>query len=274
MAEITLADYTGYIFLEIMKARGMADQYAKAVAEQYAKDPVLGHFSVPRFKTPKMTLTIPVLISGARYNQVVSFRMPAERFVAAAEGRIEQVLGEVRDAEKQTPPPRGTDVDPVIKDPKPPIPGRPSKGSRSLAAIAARALDPKMSAMIRALHQELEKNPDPTQPQALVQKYWYEIFFGSLELAGLGSTYKKYFPRNELFKPSIDDILKLVTTATVIDSTSIQSLLINPETNVVKNGSSDSSVFTIQAELVEEGFFIRTVRDPNGGPPTQVVEFE
>ena len=49
MAEITLADYAGYIFIEIVKAREMADRYSRALADVYAQDPVLKHFSVPRF---------------------------------------------------------------------------------------------------------------------------------------------------------------------------------------------------------------------------------
>jgi hypothetical protein len=259
MADITLADYTGYIYLELIKAREMADHYAKAVAEEYAKDKVLGHFSVPRFKVPKMTLTIPVLVSGARFNQVTVFRMPLEKFVAIAEGRMEQVLSTIRQGD-------GTTLTRPVIDV-----GGPRRRTRS---AVARALDPKVSAVIRALHAALEKNPDPTQPQAIVQAHWTEIFRAAIELAGLLDEYKKAFPRNELFKPSLEDILKTVQTATVIDSTTIQSLLINPETNVVKNGSSDSTVFTIQAEMVEEGFFIRSVRDPDTGQVTQVVEFE
>ena len=86
--------------------------------------------------------------------------------------------------------------------------------------------------------------------------------------------YKKSNPNNELFRSSLEDVLKAVTTATVVDRTTIQSLLVNPETNVVKNGSSDTSVFTLKAEMLEEGFFIRTVRDEATGQTRTVVEFE
>ena len=58
MPEVTLADYTGYILLELTKAREMADAYSREVAERYRNDPVLQHFSTPRFKIPKMELTI------------------------------------------------------------------------------------------------------------------------------------------------------------------------------------------------------------------------
>lgn len=66
MAEITLSEYLGYLFAEISKARDMADRYSKEIALLYAKDDVLRHFSVPRFKIPKMDLTIPVMVSAVR----------------------------------------------------------------------------------------------------------------------------------------------------------------------------------------------------------------
>lgn len=262
MADITLADYTGYIVLELMKAREMADHYAKAVAQEYAKDPVLVHFSVPRFKTPKMTLTIPVLVSGARFNQVVAFRMPLDRFVATAEARLEQVLTTVRQGDGTAFPRPGVvvgDVGGVVVRP-------PSRSERRL--------DRKVAALIHEMHDALVKNPDPAQPQAIVPRHWQEIFFTALESDKLLEAYKKAYPRNELYKPSLDDIQKAVESATVVDRTTIESLLINPETQVVKSGSSDATVFTIQAEIVEENFFIRSVRDPQTGQVTQVVEFE
>ena len=41
----------------------------------------------------------------------------------------------------------------------------------------------------------------------------------------------------------------------------------------MKEGSSDTSVFTITAELTEEGFFLHTVTD-EAGDVRQIVEFE
>ena len=65
-----------------------------------------------------------------------------------------------------------------------------------------------------------------------------------------------------------------LVTNTVIERTTIENVLINPETNVVKNGSSDTSVFTIKAEMLEEGFFIRSIKDEGTGEVRPVVEFE
>lgn len=279
MAEITLADYTGYIFLEIIKAREMADRHSRQLAEVYAQDPVLRHFSVPRFRVPKMELTIPVLISGARFNQVIDFKMPRDKFVAYVMGRLKEVVSVVRS--------RGQDpFDRLPAVPAGPAgvarasPGRARRAHSAAAAAAsastakeARTLVP-LEAVANLFWQELKDNPDPSQPSEIVRRFWAQLFEQALLEADLMALYKKHNPGNEVFRQSLDDVLKLVLSQTAIDSTTIQSLLINPETNVVKNGSSDTSVFTLKAELLEEGFFIRSVRDDATGQTRPVVEFE
>lgn len=277
MAEITLADYTGYIFLEIIKAREMADRHSRQLAEIYAQDPVLRHFSVPRFKVPKMELTIPVLISGARFNQVISFKAPADKFAGSVMGRLKEVVSVVR-SRGDNPFKRPTDV--------PGVPGVITRAARgatrktrgaaagtAAAAAASRALVP-LERVVDQFWRALKDNPDPSQPAELVRKFWAHLFEQALLEENLMDLYKKFNPGNELFRQSLDELLKMVTSQTVVDSTTIQSLLINPETNVVKNGSSDTSVFTLKAELLEEGFYIRSVRDEATGEIRPVVEFE
>ena len=264
MAEITLADYTGYIFLEIIKAREMADRHSRQLAEVYAQDPVLRHFSVPRFKVPKMELTIPLLISGARFNQLISFNLPQDKFVAYVMGRIKEVFSVVQS--------KGDD--PFIKRiaPKPVV----VRGAAPQAAgdTPPRADAPPIEELCAEFWLRLKENPDPSQPGEIVRRMWALIFERALIERELMELYKKSNPNNELYRSSLEDVLKAVTTATVVDRTTIQSLLVNPETNVVKNGSSDTSVFTLKAEMLEEGFFIRTVRDEATGQTRTVVEFE
>lgn len=262
MAEITLADYTGYIVVEIIKAREMADRHSRRLAEVYAQDPVLQHFSVPRFKVPKMELTIPVLISGARFNQVITFAMPREKFAAFVVARIEAVISAVRS--------RQVDLfdKPQRVEPRRRTAAR-GRGGRMQAGDTQ-----ELGQVVDAFWQALSDNPDPSQPSNVVQKYWTRIFEQALVERDLMAAYKKTNPNNELYRQSLDDVLKTVTNATVVDSTSIQSLLINPETQVVKSGSSDTSVFTLKAELLEESFFIRQVKDESSGQTRPVVEFE
>jgi len=253
MAEITLADYTGYIFLEIIKARQMADEYSRQIAESYAKDPVLRFFLAPRFKVPKMELTVPVLISGARFQQVFRFNMPQEKFVSFILGRAREVISAV-----------------LVR------PNDPFKkvGKKLLRATSLPGATSRIKDMANDFFQQLTDNIDPSQPGSIVQESWVSIFEKALTMESMFDAYKNLYPNNELFKQSLDDVLRMVTTNTVIDRTTIQNLLINPETNIVKNGSSDSSVFTIKVEMQEEGFFIREIKDEDTGQTRRIVEFE
>ena len=256
MTEITLADYTGYILTEIIRAREMADRHSRALAEAYAQDPVLQFFSVPRFKVPKMSLTIPVLISGARFDQVISFRMANDKFIAYINARAQDVVGRVHGVRPN--PFTDPEVTKIITRKT----GRPTPAAPSQVELA------------NQFYQALCQNPDPSQPDNIVRKYWTGIFEQALTRARLLEVYKKAYPNNDLLNESIQEVLDTVVTNTVVDSTALQSLLINPETNVVKDGSSDTSVFTIVAELLEEGFFIRQIRDDGSAQTHPVVEFE
>jgi hypothetical protein len=264
MAEITLADYTGYIFLEIIKAREMADRHSRQLAEVYAQDPVLRHFSVPRFKVPKMELTIPLLISGARFNQLISFNLPQDKFVAYVMGRVKEVVSVVLS--------KGDNPFEKRFEPKPVVVR--TEAPQAVGDTPPKADAPPIEALCAEFWLRLKENPDPSQPGEIVRKMWAVIFERALVERELMELYKKSNPNNELYRSSLEDVLKAVTTATVVDRTTIQSLLVNPETNVVKNGSSDTSVFTLKAEMLEEGFFIRTVRDEATGQTRTVVEFE
>lgn len=271
MAEITLADYTGYIFLEIIKAREMADLYSREVAQRYAQDPVLKHFSAPRFKVPKMELTIPVLISGARFHQLIRFKMGVEEFVAFIQGRVKDVVSSVEISE-------GT----ILLPPRPPVFERQAQRRlkrRLRQTTIGELVDPRkdgppIDELARKFHQELVENADPLQPGNIVTVMWARIFNASLAHYGLVEIYERHNPNNELFKKTAADVLRTVTANTVVERTTIENLLVNPETNVVKNGSNESSVFTIKAEMLEEGFFIREIRDEDTGDVRPIVEFE
>jgi hypothetical protein len=273
VAEVTLGDYTGYILLEMIRAREMADHYSRVVAERYAADEVMRHFAVPRFKVPKMDLTIPVLISGARFTQTLRFDMTLEDFVAA----MQQRAAEAR-ARLVSPPLPGFPgkVGPVMPDkldipillPPQPVPVDREAG-RGLGDVKALAVE---------FHEQLVANPDPLRPDTIVAVMWSRIFWAAIDAestpGGLGSTDALATdPREQLLAETGQEVLELVRSRTVIDKTQIDNLLINPETNVVKNGSTDSSVFTVSAELLEEAFYLRSVTDESGATST-IVEFE
>lgn len=260
VADVTLGDYAGFIFLELIKAREMADAYSRSVGERYAKDPVLQYFSVPRFKVPKMQLTIPVLVSGARFTQTVRLDLPLKDFTAAVNKRVEDVLTLV-EMSLRNPLIRPRPIPREVREPVEP-PTHDADDSESTEEL------------VREFHQQLVANPDPLRPDALVRRMWSRIVRASLEDADLLEAYLKSDPKHELLERSTNDLLEYVRARTVIDHTAIESLLIDPETNVVKNGSSETSVFTVTAELLEEGFYLRSVRDEETQQVSTIVEFE
>lgn len=297
MSEITLSDYTGYIFIEIIKAREMADAYAREVAQRYAQDEVLRHFSAPRFKIPKMNITVPVLISGAKFSQIVRFNMDESVFRDYIAKKIQLIIRTVQFNTIKVLPIIDRPINPVtpvivpIVNPITPInPINPVKPiiNPVIPVKPLNPLNPLMMAPegtptvgasvandpIGVLYQDLCSNASATQPEITIRDSWRLIFDTAIKDAGLSEAYQKQNPNNELFEQSVADIIKTVNTHTVVAKTQIDSLLVDPETNVVKNGSSDSSVFTLQAELNEEGFFVKSVKDADTGTQTLIVEFE
>jgi hypothetical protein len=269
VAEVTLGDYTGYILLEMIRAREMADHYSRVVAERYAADEVMRHFAVPRFKVPKMELTIPVLISGARFTQTLRFDMTLEDFVAAMQQRAAEARARLVSPPLPGFPGKVGPVMPGKLDIPILLPPKPIPVDRDLGDVKALAVE---------FHEQLVANPDPLRPDTIVAVMWSRIFWAAIDAeapsGGTGGTDAVATdPREQLLAQTGDEVLELVRSRTVIDKTQIDNLLINPETNVVKNGSSDSSVFTVSAELLEEAFYLRSVTDESGATST-IVEFE
>jgi hypothetical protein len=248
MAEITLGDYAGYIFMEMVKARETADAYSRTVAERYQQDEVLRHFSVPRFKTPKIDVTVPVLISGARFKQTVHFAESESDFVSAIAQRAEAVRAEVALSQG----------------------GLPRPGPSRPTGIGGA---PAVDKLARAFHSRLVENPDPLHPEAIVGESWRDVFRAALAGGRLVTYYLEREGESDLLRRTTVDVLAYVRDRTVVSSTEIESLLVNPETNVVKGGSNESSVFVVSAEMLEEGFYLHSVKDDEGNV-SQVVEFD
>jgi hypothetical protein len=255
MADITLADYTGYIFLEIIKARQMADLHSAELAKVYAQDPVLKYFSVPRFKIPRMELTIPVLISGAQFNQTLGFGLKEGEFVGFVYKVLNQAIQDLN---------VGLD--------------KPGSGVKQFAFVdggGANVAPAGTEGQARAFWAELNGHPELATSAPRVLEFWQRAFktaIRELHQEEAVQTNGRVF--EQLMSRPPEPLVETLKAKVVIATTKVQSLLINPETNVVKNGSSDTSVFTIKAEMLEEGFFVRTLKDEATGQETSVVEFE
>lgn len=265
MAEITLSEYTGYLYLEMIKAREMADAYSKSVAMRYEEDPVLKHFPTPRFKVPKITLTIPMMVSGARFSQVERFTMTPDEFMAFILDRLDTALMGIA-----LPPPdragaSGSDVRKISAAAQ----RRPGpRPTRSKFAASAELIQ-----LVKSFYAGLTGAGAAAMPTSQVRDMWGRIFQAALVENKLVDAYKKRDPANQLFEATFREVSKAIKERTTVDGVKIQNLLINPETSILENGASGTSIFTVLAEMTEDGFFLKTVRDANG-VESKIVEFE
>lgn len=234
MAEIPLASYIGHIFLEIIKAREMADEYSKQVALRYSADDVMKHFSTPRFKASNIDLTIPVLISNASYTELVKFEMSIKELVEHAREDIQdfyKMLG------------------------------------------VERQLGDRFNGMIRELFAFLERAAKEPGRDMRVHdvygKFLIEILFTSdlpIKPTAEPKVMEEVARKSALFVDFYRPKVK-------ISSSKIDSLLVNPETKIIKDGSSEASVFVVSAKMIEDGFFVHSVKGEDGKTET-IVEHD
>jgi hypothetical protein len=269
MAEITLSNYVGFIFSEITRARDIADRHSRDIALVYAQDEILKNFSVPRFKIPKMDLTIPVLISGAKFSNVVSFVMTEEEFKTFVNAKINNAISTININKS------GIKHDFTVLDINHILIDRPFKPFKPLPFGRSKPLKGATSEdSIDEFFKLLVTNQNATEPDNIIRVKWTQIFNQRIEENKLLEEYKKQNPSNELFNTTLNEVSEKIKASTIITQTKMENLLVNPETNVVKTGSSESTVFTIAAQITEEGIFIRAIKDEQTGKVEQIVEFE
>ncbi len=236
MAEVALSDYIAYVFSEVSRARDMADRYSKEIAMAYAKDDVLRHFSVPRFKIAKMDLNMPVLVSGVQVSSLMKFTMDRQELRRVFLDAIVQIVKRM-----------------VARD----------------VAVRTDGTEP----ILDGVHEQLTANPDPGRVDDVVTRGWNEVLRHVMKLNEVAGELLQRLA-TEIHRRALAEVIAKIKSGITTSRTLLDGLLVNPETNVVKNGSSDASVFTIKAELMEEGMFIRSVRDERTGAESRIVEFE
>lgn len=263
---ITLSDYLGYIFIEITNARINADHYAAAQAKEYAKDDVMKHFSIPRFKIPEMDLNIPVLIAGAKFKSTIEFNMEEEEFTTYIQdllNKAEQSIYIKVNGVKNV----IIDFTKVIK----PIVVKPIVVNPVVVRGALKA--DNAPPLIKAFYTALKENPNPTMPENIIDIHLEGIFKAMITEKKLTEDYKKYYPKNELYLSMNDTVTEKVKSNTIVVKNKIENLLVNPETQMVKEGSGEFSVFQIKAKVNEEGVFINTINEEDGTEKA-IVDFE
>lgn len=248
MTEVALADYLAYCFGEVVRARQMADAHSRDLAQAYAQDPVLKEFPVPRFRTPKLTLVVPVLVTDARFDQRSRFDMDAGEFEQVLTSRADQVRRSVEAGRDDWIGGRGRDR-------------------------RRRDVGPETAEAVRAFYEELVSNPDPTRPDEIVTIWWHTIFETVLQESQLLDRSDDKAELLRLRATTTDEVLTLVRSRTVVEHATLQSLFVEPLTSTVRRESSETSVFSVTAELVEEGFYLRSITDEGTGETRPVVDF-
>jgi hypothetical protein len=275
MSNITLADYVGFIFSEITRARDHADRVAKDMAIAYAKDNVLKHFSVPRFKIPEMELTIPVLISSAKFSTTLSFSMKEADFTSYIQNRVDSCIQTLLIRRSKIDIDFSGINDDVFDTPV--FGGTPATEEAIIREVPGKAVPlPNTGGplAIAKFYQLLITNTDPSRPENIAQVCFAEIFNAAITGHNLLAEYRAQYPGNEMFKQALQDVIQKIKDNTIVSQSKMENLLVNPETNVVKNGSSDATVFTIKAKIMEEGLFVKTVKNEETGEEELLVEFE
>jgi hypothetical protein len=250
MADITLSDYLAFILSEISRARDMADRYTREIALMYAKDDVLRHFSVPRFKLSKMELNIPVLVSGVEVSSLMQFHVSREDFRSYLLRKLIDLVVLVR---------RGTTV----------VTSPPST-TNGAKPIRTDGIEP----LIDVFYDRLVSLPDPSHPENVISDNWSSIAAKVLTINEIPIQQINVKPISDLIGRPLPGLIDDIKSQISVTKTTIERLMINAQTNVVKDGSSDTSVFTIKAELIEEGVIIKSVKDETTGVVSSVVEFE
>ncbi len=290
MAQITLSDYVGFIFSEIVRARVIADAESKRIALIYKDDEILKSFSVPRFKIPEMDITIPVLLSGAKYKTILFFNAEQVRFTDFVKTKLNNakqtiLISRSNLAKDFTKFDSGILSAPILVadtrflDTKLLVSsGVLTRGAvakkRAAGKTAAAAGATTIDSVIAEFYELLVKNPDPSAPENIVSVKWSQLFNMMITQNNLMADYTRLYPNGELFVQTSKEVLDFVKQNTVVSKTQIENILINPETQTVKEGSTDASVFTLKARIVEDGVFIKEITDDKGNVTERIVEFD
>lgn len=264
---IPLSDYLGFIFSEITRAREIADRTSAQIAKVYAEDPVMKFFSVPRFKIPEMALSIPVLISGAKFATVLKFKLEPKEFSAFVGAEIDHAVNTLKLLIGRQNVIKPGDII-VVRPP----------GGLIVATKASKqktqSLAPLQENGVAQFYALLLNSPDPGRPENIIEVEYSKLFNERFKGENLVEDYKKFYPHNELFLGSLKLVVEFVTKNTVVEKTRIENLLVSPETNVVKTESNQFSVFTINAKINEDGVFVKSIKDQDGKVKSVEVEFE
>lgn len=273
---VTVAQYLSFIFSEITRARVLADTESLRIADEYAKSPLMKYFSVPRFKIPELELNIPMVVSGAQYANAFSFDLKEEDFEKPMHEHILRF-----GAQFEKPLPLDAPAMKPIMD----------MVAECYAQLRAFPLVQNLADVIKEKQEDMAACID-TLLKMLEQVYAGQKKAGSTATVGRVTGNNTIGTISGRINPAIINtrLIRIVPTANLpetwkatmnkliaenihLKESILKSLMISPETNVVKTEGTDLSILQIRAKITEEGIFVNSVKESDG-TETKVVDFE
>lgn len=243
---ITLGEYMSFIYGEMTRARQHADATSIEIAKGYAKDELLRHFSVPRFRIPEMELTIPVLVADANYDNEYAFKISQEEFNTQYRNELVRSFASLYSE-------RELKIDEKALQ-------RLEKLYKEISEVVLKQSLTSYDALRREVLARVAQGvPDITDA----------VLSGSQKL----EEYVRKFPAKEHYGSIVKGFGAFVEFNIKVAKSSLTGLLINPETAAVRDGGNATSLFQIKAKITEEGIFINSVKDANGRE-SFTVDFE
>ncbi len=233
---ITLGEYMSFIFKEITRARQYADATSIDIAKSYAKDDLLRHFSIPRFKIPEMELTVPVLIADVNYDNEYLYSTTNKEFLKKFNDELNRSFNGVFKIKDDLKNLEETSVLALYE--------------RIATIVLSKSID-SYNDMIKQIATILEQDLDTIITRILIKNNVLE-------------DYEKRFPRKQHYLDLIDKFTKFVLFNVKIGKSTLTNLLINPETSIINESANEMSIFQIKAKITEEGIFVNSMKDQNG----------
>lgn len=262
---ITLSDYLSFLYTEVTRARINLDHYVAEQAQEFAKDEILKHFPVARFRIPEMELNIPVMIAGAKYKTTIRFTTEKEFFYTFIKGELGLALQNLKiRMKKQASGGSGITV---------------LKPSLNIDIIKSSIFRPSggttrdISPLLTEFYTQLVNNAVQSQPENIVKVYTENLFFEHLKDNQITEAQiKPEHKLQEILDTLESKILAKVLEDTIVVNNVLKNLLVDPETHKVHTGSNEFSVFQIKAKINEEGLFVHSIKE--GEEIKKIVEFE
>ena len=231
---ITISDYLGYLFNQVIHAKAMADAESVRVAQVYSKDEIMKHFPVPRFRLPELEMDIPIGVSKVALDELRTSLNANE--LANKSSELLHIVLKTINAQKGF---DNTVFDEIKKTLK-----------EAFNRIAGLSTDQKVSFVSQNFGNFVGKVIKTSNTETNTD-----------EVVSLQNSTTKDF------------MAFIQRKETELQKSKLLDVFITPETFKMQTTESQSNLFRIKAKFVEEGFYMNSITDEKGNKKT-IIDFE